>query len=260
MQSLSIGEGDGPPKWACPNCCSKNAADASVCLLCDAEKPDDAALSTATAASADPRTNNVQAVNCLIPENDCHVSAARQRAMIPQVSRHRLSTHAYTLARTKSDISDICNLTHLIYLPTYLPQIGKLLLDQGFPEASVVGTFQSLSTSYEGVLDELSGTGSGGSSTNVTDARWQKAVLDACLETLCLTLDNVGTCIELYIYTHIYIYTYTCTIYMHICTCTNSLIPHNIEFLTLPQPYLNTYAHIYIYSYKHIYTLIQTLP
>ena len=65
--------------------------------------------------------------------------------------------------------------------------IGTLLASQGFHEPDIVRSFSYIASAYDNVLDELAGVGTG-----VNIARgWEKCVLDASLEWLCVHLDNV---------------------------------------------------------------------
>ena len=82
----------GPPKWSCQNCTHKNNVESTSCALCDDDRSEDASLTATTDILGGSGSNNVnrtstrvQAMNCLIPEKDCHVNAIRQRLMIPQV-------------------------------------------------------------------------------------------------------------------------------------------------------------------------------
>jgi len=63
-----------------------------------------------------------------------------------------------------------------------LEAISALLLAQGFRESAIVSAFANIAGSHENVLDEIAVAGGA--------RRWQKSVLEAALEWLCVRLDN----------------------------------------------------------------------
>ena len=64
-----------------------------------------------------------------------------------------------------------------------LEAISALLIAQGFREAAIVNAFVGIAEAHENVLDEIAVAGG--------SRRWQKIMLDATLEWLCVRLDNV---------------------------------------------------------------------